>query len=164
MYPVLPVVIDSPEMAATMVAKDQPEFQTLPAIYLDDNNVCVSRWCLESGEREIVKEYKAIYLYLTSAVKLTKGFYLSALFEDTKEFIAAKELDKISFMNEDDKLTLIESFQMPQQYVARYKWELTEDDIEEILKNNSCYVYQFNQQQLISPFLMSVYSDQVIAI
>ena len=64
MTPVSPVLVDNPlQLSEIVFAKDQPEYQPLPAIRTDDGTV-VSRWSLTWRERLRVLFSGSIWLQL----------------------------------------------------------------------------------------------------
>lgn len=166
MMPIRPVDPNDVKKEITMVAKNQPEFQTLPSIFMKDNCVCVSRWAFEElpdyNERELLKEYKTLWLYQTSMKPVDEltGHFLSS------EFISEESLsdemrysNRVFYNSSDDtgyRILFPESSEL-QEHVYRYKWELSENQVNQALESNSIFIYQFNLRNQITPLYISLY-------
>ena len=164
MFPVRPVLLDKPKAKTVMVAKDQEEYQTLPSLFLNDKNICLSRWVFDDAERLILEEYKGLYLYVPLFVA---GVQPTAFCLSPEPHEINTELVHNVFAYRQDKYDIIYPEQALQAGIWRYYWTLTSQEVERILDANSIYVYQFNgtnREKLITPYTMSVYSDQTILI
>lgn len=170
MMPIRPVDPDTPQQEITMVAKHQPEFQTLPSIFIKDKCVCISRWALEEfkeySERELLKESKTIYLYQSSNRKPNElcGHFLSSEFVSEKNFNdEMKYSNRVFYLGADNGYRII--FPKPSEYQKNtylFKWELSDSDVEKILDSNSVFIYQFNLRQKITPLYVSLFENIVL--
>lgn len=162
MRPIRPVDPTDVKREITKVAEHQPEFQTLPAIFMKDKNICVSRWALEESEREMIRAFPNIFFYqVSNRVKENLcGHFLSSDFWSEKEILEnASELiysNRVFYYDEDNGHTMLEPTQETRNHAMwRYHWKLTEFQIDEILENNSIFIYQFNLKEAITPMNLS---------
>ncbi len=162
MIPVRPVIIGRPDLEPVLVAKNQSEFTTMPSQYFCSHQVCLSRWALDEtdNERDVLVESKTIFFYQTNPnyPNLT-GFILSAFFIDEMNIMLSHY--KKVYTSQNGSLDNWLLPEITQQNVYRYEWKLSDEELKEILKNNSIYVYQFNMGNKITPSFGSVYSNIV---
>lgn len=173
MRPIRPVDPLNVNHQITMVATHQPEYQTLPSLFMKDNNICVSRWAFEEhtlpgesySERELLKEYQTLWLYVSSnrAIDNLPGHFLS-----TKFISEQKITEELKFNNNvfemDNGVPLIikpEKSQL-QDNVFIYRWDLFDEQIIEALESNSIFIYQLNLRLSITPILVSLYHGLII--
>ncbi|MBS3914439.1 MAG: hypothetical protein KG003_08065 [Bacteroidetes bacterium] len=97
MHPVTPVFPDNickhpkkgeesfcPDCGEVFVAEKQEEYQTLPVIYIEGGNSCISRWELSEEEIKHIIETKSIYLIQSNFGKAIAPMMISC-FPDGRE-------------------------------------------------------------------------------
>lgn len=167
MNSIRPVNPNEPKTELTMVAQNQPQYQTLPSIFMKDGNVCVSRWAFEDEEREIIKEHKLLFFYQISnkkADELTGAFLSVDFIEESELKSEMRYSNRVFFLGDHGGYNISFATKMPQEYVWRFKWELSEAQVEKALESNSVYIYQFNLRKPITPMSLSPYFDLTFTI
>ncbi len=166
MLPIRPVDPIDVSREIIMVAKHQSEYQTLPSIFMKDGNVCVSRWALEElpeyNERELLKEYKTLWLYQTSLRDPDQlcGHFLSSEFISEESLSDEMRYSNRVFYNSSDETgyrIIFPTASDMQPNVWLFKWELSDSDVEKILESNSVFIYQFNLRNKITPIYVSLF-------
>lgn len=169
MFPIRPINPAEVNQEITMVAKNQSEYQTLPSIFLKEGNVCVSRWALEDkpfdgqefSERELLKEYKTLWLYQLSNKSSDElcGHFLSSRFISEESLSAEMRYSNRVFYNAEagGSRIIFPIKSEVQENSWLYRWDLSENQVTEALDNNSVFIYQFNLRKPITPLLVSLY-------
>jgi hypothetical protein len=91
MKPVSPVVPRTPCAAEIVIAKDQPQYEPLPAIPLE-GGVLLTRWELSSEDLARINVDRSVYLYIYTFGSPVQPLYMTV---DPPEFIlddASKEV------------------------------------------------------------------------
>ena len=140
MHPVSPV-IPNENFKELMIAENQDEYQTLPALNCG-NGVIFSRWEFDAIELEKLEAEKTLYIYMLTFGNKPRAMILLV---ETPQF-------PMTFSEEDKPLEAV-------PFTTEYnlaKFPVTEEQFSIIKESRSIYAFMQTENQPVMPYLIEV--------
>jgi hypothetical protein len=158
MKPVSPV-IPGEKLDEVKVADHQPEYQTLPVVFLNNGNTILSRWAMDEAERKVVSVTGELFICLMTFGKPAPD----CLFQVNPPIMA---IDTPELFPRNKRVYPNGDLPVLAQNDSEiwYSLKLTDDDRATVERSGDVYFFMNTNGNLITPQLIQVEKPQVASI